>query len=183
MDLAMNMADKYCQMDPAVEDLVRAKGLKNGMVVLNANSNRRVDVESDNLVKKELELALKENRWGTISGVEHFEGNVYFCTTYHDGTKSERCESQFTPWLVKLDSLADAEKLEKDAIEAMRAYSAILYPSSKDDRRVSNEDVRRWHKVEEILKSGFKEFADAIKGRGEAPILSSMVDEIMYVFF
>lgn len=114
----LNLVHKYYPMDPKTEDLIsNGIDLKNGMVVLIAGPDVRVETSKSLSEPWVMDRALENNRWALISEIEFAGSTVSFVATYEDGTKRKRSSSVFYAWLVKLDSLP-SEKVEGVPIES-----------------------------------------------------------------
>jgi hypothetical protein len=132
--------------DAKIEKSLGSNELKDGMVVLIAGANRRVNLphlmqnrHNDWLMEK----ALRYNRWYTISNVRFFGDQVAFLAEYKDGSKDERVEPIYTNWIVKKDSL-DIEAKKRKAVERLvkdmllQQDSATYHGKSVDAPKVSD---------------------------------------------
>jgi len=114
-DIPAELVPNYYEMDPGTDDLLfSGEALMNGMVVLQAYMDRRVDLKppgkwfgSRKLTKVELFQARIENRWCRVTDLSIVGHHLQFLAIYADGTKYVRSYNALRPWLVKLSSLED----------------------------------------------------------------------------
>lgn len=106
----LNIFHKYYTMDPKTEGLLSSgRGFADGMIVLIASPDGRVDM-SRNLSEPWMQdRALENNCWAKISEIKFVGSSVSFVATYEDGTMRKRSSHVDTAWLVKIDSLPKKE--------------------------------------------------------------------------
>lgn len=102
--------DKFYEMDPETEDLIRGDELRNDMVVVIEDGMLRADTEHLRS-RYDSERARANNRWCTVSSIRRrYTGDdnaiVSFIGVYEDGVKKERSFSESYCWIVKKDSMA-----------------------------------------------------------------------------
>jgi hypothetical protein len=126
MDLT-KFVPRHYTMDPTTEDLIFGKNLKNGMkVLIQDNSYRRVLPSSDFIPHLHDEAILKFNRWCIVSEITPVESHYAFIGVYEDGSKFISHSDSVTGWLVKKDSIAQDDILEKAEEEFRRILTRAL---------------------------------------------------------
>lgn len=144
--------DQYYRMDPETEDLFYGSELMDGMRVLTASFRDRADLRYADKGKGDAELALKRNRWCTVSKYRTDDTEVSFIGIYDDGTKIIHTHSVTHGWLVKLDSIPDnylEDQEIKNALEVLR-------------QRFSNESEVDWIAEAELWYDNQKEMLTVI---------------------
>jgi len=116
-EIPAGLVEKYYHMNPDQEDLLwNASALRDGMIVLLADSEERVDLDwprnwrfARKLTAYEKSQSRIFNRWCRVTNLEISPtGQVVWLTAlYADGFKYKRMHPHFKAWLVKLDSLED----------------------------------------------------------------------------
>ncbi|QCB93334.1 hypothetical protein [Cellulomonas shaoxiangyii] len=101
--------DRFYEMDPQHDDLIRGSGLADGMVVLIEDHLFRADPDristGDDWSRYEQHKARENNRWCTVSELHRYRDLVEFVGLYADGTKVPRRYNESFYWLVKKASL------------------------------------------------------------------------------
>lgn len=109
--------DKFYEMNPLSEDLIKGHQLEDGMRVLIADPRFRPDLAYPIYFYTNMafrEGALRWNRWMTVT---EFDGDlaesglVSFIGLYDDGTKKDFILSSLHGWFVKINGVSD-EMLE-----------------------------------------------------------------------
>ncbi|AWN06177.1 hypothetical protein SEA_MIEK_76 [Streptomyces phage Miek] len=139
-----DVVDKFYAHDPDIEDYVPdCTHLSNGLVVLLGDPDRRASAKD---MKQDWgwDRALERNRWCTVTELTWSTGGamVNFVGVYGDGTKRKRSFLKDEPWLIKLDSIPNAEvessKRYQDtckkilaALEKVDEYTCSCYRDSE----------------------------------------------------
>lgn len=144
-----NFVPKFYTMDPETEEFLSdGKKLENGMVVLIASSNLRVNVDKA-LEDWELDRALQRNRWAKISDLEFrtYVGDelLSFVATYENGTK-RKWESIGVQraWYVKRDSIPNPSAAwEKKYMEVFELVANAMLDHEREVNVVADETARK----------------------------------------
>jgi hypothetical protein len=111
LNQVVNVVPKFYDMDPKTEDMLPSgRYLANGMKVLIASSNTRSRTD-DLSVDWVHDAAITNNRWCTVTHLEVINNHTRFVGVYEDGTKRMRVAATTEAWLVKIDSITEANKL------------------------------------------------------------------------
>lgn len=142
------LISKFYRMDPKTDDvLLSGRSLKRGMRVLIEDPDKRVNTEGD-LEEWEFEKALANNRWCTVGSIEKNATGVRFVGIYDDETKRVRSFDLYHAWIVKIDSMEEADsrqvKLEQIMIKALAdAINIQSFTNSTKDKEVALGTVVR----------------------------------------
>jgi hypothetical protein len=130
---------RYREMDPTTEKLLfDGSRLRNGMVVLYASPESRVEVR-EGMNEGELDTARERNRWFIVSELTisiGSPGSVAFIATYFDHTERKIEETMSSPWLVKRDSIpADYDPTAPAREQGFRLLTQDIPPKPKEFTR------------------------------------------------
>lgn len=145
---SLGLVDRDYTMSSSTETVFFADELKPGLVVLLENPDLRAENPKPDSGPTIFAQARKNNRWCTIVNIRTSkdDGYVSFIAQYEDGSESLRVSRPHDGWLVKLDSIIDAEPYATLA-EGVVGISAIL-----KNHEIFNEDVR--NKILEDIVAG-----------------------------
>jgi hypothetical protein len=133
-DMKKSFVPKYYVQDPEKEFLVTTGLLQNGMEVLIAAQESRIDLDLIVHTPGLFNEALERNRWCKISHLKHIGGSFQFTATYEDGTQRQRAGYVTRGWLVKLSSV-DVLKQTHDAVHEL--VSKAMY--EQDEASCDND--------------------------------------------
>lgn len=107
---------KYFVMDPDTHIILsNGRKLRNGMVVLIEDPDKRERPDAEELRDWEKDRLLVNNRWATVTEVSTDDHTVRFIALYEDGTRRQRALGIHLAWLVKRDSLETAQSIFDEA--------------------------------------------------------------------
>lgn len=122
---------RYYEMDPETEEYLPSGAmLRDGMVVLNADPERRAEIRNK-MTEREIYRARTANRWAKIESYRvpssPLDGVLpssikRFVATYEDGTKRRFDAETDQAWLVKKDSIPEEPKLSKKTVTLHAEY-------------------------------------------------------------
>jgi hypothetical protein len=144
---------KSYRMDPETEDVLYGEKLRDGMIVLYADDNRRESIPHIQKYGTDdgLANALLYNRWVTVSDLGKFDENLTFIGVYSDGTKKQHTFHPKKAWYVKLDSIPEEDPLAAEEAELKEAMASLVETSKV-----------AWSGILDMLKEGIKEEADLL---------------------
>lgn len=133
------LVDKFYEMNPLLEDLIKGHLLQNGMRILISDPRFRSDLaypESFYTNEAFREAALRWNRWMTVTELdtEYLEaGLVSFIGLYDDGTKKDFILATLHGWFVKMVSGVTDEDLEAALAKLREVEAEVLTPEEVED--------------------------------------------------
>lgn len=163
--------DKFYQMDPQTDDLIRGSNLQKGMKVLIESYGHRMPI-IDGIPKgassKEVSRfqADKFNRWCTVSELKMSKHMASFIGIYDDGTKITFDDSPSCGWYVKKNSIPPIQ-IEEGDLEA-KIYTVVK-------ERLLQQDAALYHGAPYDILEAAKILAKRITeivGESTVPIMS-----------
>lgn len=133
-----DFVDKFYEMNPLLEDLIKGHQLQDGMRVLIADPRFRSSLNSPEYFYTSeafRENAFRWNRWMTVTELDtdNIEtGLVSFVGLYDDATKKDFILSTLHGWFVKVSGVTD-EDLEAALAKLRETEAEVLEPKTVED--------------------------------------------------
>lgn len=116
-EMKKSFVSKYYAMDPETDFMIPTSDLlQNGMRVLFAEPDQRVNTLSIASQVGLFNKAMERNRWCKVSNLKRSGDTFAFVATYDDGTQRKRSAHIGEPWLVKLDSVDELQKKRNEVL-------------------------------------------------------------------